>query len=72
MLSYTPEIQKNFLQKGSILPNEAIFFFHFRKNNGFTFRIYVIYKGKYWFHFKNLEKIFLLKTCFLPIKNHKT
>jgi hypothetical protein len=38
----------------------------------FTFRIYEIFKGKYWFHSKNFEKIFLLKTCFLPIKSHKT
>jgi hypothetical protein len=37
----------------------------------FTFRIYEIYKGKYWFHSKNFEKFFLLKTCFLPIKRHK-
>jgi hypothetical protein len=38
----------------------------------FSFRIYEIYKGKYWFHSKKIEKLFLLKTCFLPIKSHKT
>jgi hypothetical protein len=38
----------------------------------FTFRIYEIYKGKHWFHSKNFEKFCLLKTCFLPIKSHKT
>jgi hypothetical protein len=37
----------------------------------FTFIIYVIY-WNYWFHTKNLEKFFLLKSCFLPIKSHKT
>jgi hypothetical protein len=41
-------------------------------NQVFTFRIYEIYKGKYWFHSKNFGNFFLLKTCFLPIKSHKT
>jgi hypothetical protein len=38
----------------------------------FTFRIYEIHKGKYWFHPKNFEIFFLLKSRFLPIKSHKT
>jgi hypothetical protein len=33
-----------------------------RVSNFFTFRIYEIYKGKYWFHSKNFENFFLLKT----------
>jgi hypothetical protein len=40
--------------------------------NFFTLRIYVIYKGKFWFHSKNFEFFFLLKTWFLPIKSHET
>jgi hypothetical protein len=30
----------------------------------FTFRIYEIYKGKYWFHFNKFEKFFCLKHVF--------
>jgi hypothetical protein len=37
----------------------------------FTFIIFGIY-WKYWFHSKNFEKLFLLESCFLPIKSHKT
>jgi hypothetical protein len=37
----------------------------------FTFIIYGIY-WKYWFHSKIFENLFLLKSCFLPIKSHKT
>jgi hypothetical protein len=37
----------------------------------FTFIIYGIY-WKYWFHTKKFEILFLLKSCFLPIKSHKT
>jgi hypothetical protein len=37
----------------------------------FTFIIYGIY-WKYWFRTKNFEKNLLLKSCFLPIKSHKT
>jgi hypothetical protein len=36
-----------------------------------TFIIYGIY-WKCWFHTKIFEKLFLLKSCFLPIKSHKT
>jgi hypothetical protein len=36
-----------------------------------TIIIYGIY-WKYWFHTKNFEKLFLLKSYFLPIKSHKT
>jgi hypothetical protein len=41
-------------------------------NSIFTFRIYEIYKVKIGFTPKFLKKKFLLKTCFLPIKSHKT
>jgi hypothetical protein len=37
----------------------------------FTFIIYWIY-WKYWFHTRNFEFFFLLKSCFSPIKSHKT
>jgi hypothetical protein len=36
----------------------------------FTFRMYEIYKGKYWS--KNFEFFFCLKHVFSPIKSHKT
>jgi hypothetical protein len=35
------------------------------------FLLSLYYKGKYLFHSKKFE-FFLLKTCFLPIKSHKT
>jgi hypothetical protein len=38
----------------------------------FIFRIYEMYKGKYWFHSKNFEIFFCSKHGFLLIKSHKT